>query len=367
MKNFSKLLVSCSSIILNKFVIDNDRKLLYGDTYTVANNLNYYDDKDLGFSFEDLKEKPMKIFIGNIIENKELTKKYFFVASGISNKNLDFMGAVLFKVDVGYLNYKLVPQSNRELLIKDSVELDALSESLYQRLKKFPAITFLSTVIFSNSTLNTITYNGSLNKYLEFEYNPKNLKKSFLHTVYISTCIISLLLIVVFFLFWRIILLPMKESLMMVQKNQNGRKNIDRLFNIFYSLNAFNLKQSALISKQEQEQHEQFAKIISIIFSIGSLSHYITSKIEVLKEDIADMSTKNNKKISSVIDFNKRLRDIEKTVAISEKDIRSLTLEYNKFTKLIKTQNREDICISTAELKSAISSRIEFQNHKTNG
>ena len=123
------------------------------------------------------------------------------------------------------------------------------------------------------------------------------------------------------------------------------------------------MNQSALISKQEKEQREQFAKIISIIFSIGSLAHYITSKVEVLKEDIADMSTKNNEKISSVVDFNKRLKSIERTIAVSEKDIRSLTSEYTKFTQLIKNQNREKVCISASELHEAIRIKLESQNH----
>lgn len=363
--NFPILLSSCSSIILNISVIDDNRKVIYSSSnHSVASNLDYYDDKALGFSFEELKENPEEIFIGSVIEDKKLKKKYFFVASSISNKNVGFTGAVLFKVNVNYLNYKLVPQKNRELFIKESIELEAPTEQLYRQLKTFPTLIFLSKVILSDSNLSTTYYNNSLNKYLKFEYNPRNFKKSFLRNFYISTFIICILLIVLFFLYWRMILLPMKESLMMMQKNKNGKKSIDRLFNIFYSLNDFNMNQSALISKQEQEQREQFAKIISIIFSIGSLAHYITSKVEVLKEDIADMSTKNNKKVSSVVDFNKRLRNIEKTIAVSEKDIRSLTSEYTKFTQLIKTQNREDISISASELNRAISIKLESQNHK---
>ena len=54
-----------------------------------------------------------------------------------------------------------------------------------------------------------------------------------------------------------------------------------------------------------------------------------------------------------MVDFNKRLSEIEKTIATSEKDIRLLTSEYTKFTKLIKTQKRENIEISANKLNSS--------------
>ena len=257
-----------------------------------------------------------------------------------------------------------MPYQNRELSINDSLEADPLAGELNRQLKASPTFIFLSQIILSNTNISTTYYNSSLDKYLKFKYNPQNFRKSFLRNLYVSTCVICILLAFLFLLYWRMILLPMKESLMMIQRNKNGRQKIDRLFNIFYSINDFNMNQSELISKQEKEQREQFAKIISIIFSIGSLAHYITSKVEVLKEDIADMSTKNNKEVSSVIDFNKRLRSIEKTIAVSEKDIRSLTSEYTKFTQLIKTQRREEICISASELNDAISIKLESQNHR---
>ena len=364
LKNFSELLCGCSSNIFNISVINDNRNVVYSDSnHSVVGALNTYHDKTLGFSFDELKENPEKIFIGDIIEDNTLKRKYFFIASGIHNKNKRFNGAVLFRVDVNYLNYKLVPQRNREIFINDFLESRTDSDELYNQLAASPILVFLSKIILSNSNLSTTYYNSSLDKYLKFEYNPRNFRKSFLRNFYISTFVICVLLGVLFFLYWRMILLPMKESLMMIQRNKNGRKNIDRLFNIFYNINDFNMNQSALISKQEKEQREQFAKIISIIFSIGSLAHYITSKVEVLKEDIADMSTKNNKKISSVVDFNKRLKSIERTIAVSEKDIRSLTSEYTKFTQLIKNQNREKVCISASELHEAIRIKLESQNH----
>lgn len=365
LKKFSELLCGCSSNIFNISVIDDNRNVIYSNSnHSVISVLNVYNDKTLGFSFDELKENPNKIFIGDVIEDNLSKRKYFFIASGIHNKKVGFNGAVLFRVDVNYLNYKLVPQQNREIFINDSLDSNTDSEELYNQLIEFPTLTFLSKIILSNSNLSTTNYNSSLDKYLKFEYNPRDFRKSFLRNFYIATCVICILLGVLFFLYWRMILLPMKESLLMIQKNKNGRKNIDRLFNIFYNINDFNMNQSALISKQEKEQREQFAKIISIIFSIGSLAHYITSKVEVLKEDIADMSTKNNKKVSSAVDFNKRLRSIEKTIAVSEKDIRSLTSEYTKFTQLIKNQSREEVCISASELNDAISIKLESQNHR---
>lgn len=364
LKNFSELLCGCSSNIFNISVIDDNRNVVYSESnHSVISALNVYSDKTLGFSFDELKANPNKIFIGDVIEDNLLQRRYFFISSGIHNKNIGFNGAVLFRVDVNYLNYKLVPQENREIFINDSLEGNSESEEVYNQLTVSPTFTFLSKIIWSDTTLSTVYYNSSLDKYFKFEYNPRNFRKSFLRNFYISTFIICILLGVLFFLYWRMILLPMKESLMMIQRNKNGRKNIDRLFNIFYNINDFNMNQSALISKQEKEQREQFAKIISIIFSIGSLAHYITSKVEVLKEDIADMSTKNNEKISSVVDFNKRLKSIERTIAVSEKDIRSLTSEYTKFTQLIKNQNREKVCISASELHEAIRIKLESQNH----
>lgn len=364
LKNFSELLCGCSSNIFNISVIDDNRNVVYSESnHSVISALNVYSDKTLGFSFDELKANPNKIFIGDVIEDNLLQRRYFFISSGIHNKNIGFNGAVLIRVDVNYLNYKLVPQENREIFINDSLEGNSESEEVYNQLTVSPTFTFLSKIIWSDTTLSTVYYNSSLDKYFKFEYNPRNFRKSFLRNFYISTFIICILLGVLFFLYWRMILLPMKESLMMIQRNKNGRKNIDRLFNIFYNINDFNMNQSALISKQEKEQREQFAKIISIIFSIGSLAHYITSKVEVLKEDIADMSTKNNEKISSVVDFNKRLKSIERTIAVSEKDIRSLTSEYTKFTQLIKNQNREKVCISASELHEAIRIKLESQNH----
>ena len=166
--------------------------------------------------------------------------------------------------------------------------------------------------------------------------------------------------------FYKYILLPIKDSLDILQKGQIYKKEEVGGYNIFSRLNKYNLNQSDIISKQELEHREQFAKIISIIFSIGSLSHYITSKIEVLKEDIVDMIASKGDKVSSSSAFNKRLKNIEKTVANSEADIKSLTSEFTKFTQLIKTQNKDDICINTSLIKGGITSKLDAQGHKDN-
>ena len=359
--NFSKLLASCTFLEIDRFLIDYDGKVIYSSSSDKVNNSGYYNDESLGFSFDKLKNNHDRVFIGNIIEDKKLKRRYFFIVSGASNKYSDFRGAVLLKVYVDYLNKKIVPLKNRILTIRDNVDEDELHNSIYKQLERSPIKTFLSKYLLSNSDNRVIKYNSSFNKYTESKYISKYIVKSFWCNIYLFGCIVCVLLIVVFFIYWRMILLPMKESLMMIQKNRSGRKNIDKLFSIFYRLNDFNLDQTALISKQEQEQREQFTKIISIIFSIGSLAHYVTSKVEVLKEDVADMCAKcakNNKKKSSIINFNQRLRDIEKTIDNSEQDIRLLTSEYTKFTELIKTQNREDIKIGAHELSKTISSKL---------
>ena len=76
-----------------------------------------------------------------------MKRKYFFISSGIQNKNIGFNGAVLFRVDVNYLNYKLVPQKNREIFINDSLESNTESEELYNQLTASPTFTFLSKII----------------------------------------------------------------------------------------------------------------------------------------------------------------------------------------------------------------------------
>lgn len=366
LNDFATLLANCSILHIDKFLIDYNGKVLFNSNKTNNNIPSHFDREQLGFSLEKLKDNPENIIIGNIIEDETLKRNYFFIASGVSNKNSNFTAILLLKIDINYLNEKIVPLNNRILKINDTVDKALLDNPVYQQLQEFPAITFLSNTLFHKSDLNIISYNNNFQKYTESIYNSKRIAVSFIDNVFIFGCIIFTLLIFVFFIYWKMILLPMKESLMMVQKNNNGRREIDKLFSIFYRLNDFNLDQSALISKQEQEQREQFAKIISIIFSIGSLAQYVTSKVEILKEDIADIRAKSNKKLSSEVDFSKRLSEIEKTVASSGKDIKLLTSEYAKFTKLIKTQKRENIIISSSILDSLINVKIAFMNkHQT--
>lgn len=362
LNDFASLLTNCNFLDIDKILINYNGKVLFNSSKIQKGNLGRLSDKELGFSLEKLKKDPDKIIVGKIIGDKILKRNYFFIASGVRNKNSNFTGILLLKIDIAYLNERIVPLNNRILKIKDSVNNDKLTNSLYLQLQKSPVRTFLSNILFHRSDPSIIKYNNSLNKYTESKYNPNATIVSFKRNIYTFVCIVLALLIFVFFIYWRMILLPMKESLMMIQKNGNGRKAVDKLFSIFYRLNDFNLDQSALISKQEQEQREQFAKIISIIFSIGSLAQYVTSKVEILKEDIADMRSKNNKKLSSVVDFNKRLSEIEKTVATSEKDIRLLTSEYTKFTKLIKTQKRENIQINAHKLNSLINTNLISMN-----
>lgn len=358
LNDFSSLLVNCNFLDIDKSLIDYNGKVLFSSNKTNKEITNHLDSKQLGFSLEELKNNPDKIIIGSIIKDKILKRNYFFIASGVSNKNSNFAGILLLKIDIAYLNEKVIPLNNRILKIKDSVNQDLIDNSVYQQLQEFPKTTFLSNTLFHPSDLSITKYNNHFHKYTKSIYNSKRIVVSFTDNIFIFGCMVLTLLIFVFFVYWKIILLPMKESLMMVQKNNNGRKEVDKLFSIFYRLNDFNLGQSALISKQEQEQREQFAKLISIIFSIGSLAQYITSKVEILKEDIADMRAKSNKKLSSAVDFNKRLSEIEKTVAISGKDIRLLTSEYTKFTKLIKSQKRENIEISSYKLNSLVNNKI---------
>lgn len=361
--DFASILADCNYLNIDKLLIDHNGKILFNSSKK-KRDLEHFSEKEFGFSLETLKKNPEKIIIGNIIGDKVLKRNYFFIASGVSNKNSNFTGILLLKINVAYLNEKIVPINHRILKVKDYVSKDQLSDSIYKykQLQEFPVKTFLSNFLLKHRDIRVIKYNNSLNKYTESKYNSKHVMESFERNIYIFGCIVLTLLIFVFFIYWRMILLPMKESLMMmIQKNGKGRKTICKLFSVFYKLNDFNLNQSALISKQEQ--HEQFAKIISIIFSIGSLAQYVTSKVEILKEDIADMRTKNNKKLSSVVDFNKRLGEIEKTIATSEKDIRLLTSEYTKFTKLIKNQKRENIEISADKLNILVANKIVSANY----
>lgn len=359
-KSFSKLFITCSSLVLNTIIIDRNRRVLFSNFKLENGEYDLYSDEELGFKFSELRKLEKESTIGSVKYDKNLNKQYFYILSPITDKNGNFFGAVIFKISVDDLKNKLVPQRNRGLIIRDS-KVDISSDSLYKKLKAKPEITFLENVILKNNPIIITQYNKSLKKYLEYRYDPQGLRKSFFQSMLISGIIMIIVLFIVFYYYYRYILLPIRESLEVIQNGENYNDKLNYGISVFSSLNKFNLSQSALISKQEIKHREQFAKIISIIFSIGSLSHYITSKIEMLKEDISDIKNVSDK--NSVKSFNKRLKNIEQTIENSENDIKSLTTEFTKFTQLIKNQSKEDISISRELIEEEVKDKLNLQNY----
>jgi len=366
LKELKPLLEICNSLVTNKIILDKNRKVIFSDIATDI-NLDRYSDQDLGFSFSELKNIDKKFIIGHMLRMKSSDKQYFFIASAFRDKDNNFKGAIILQLNTDYLNTILVPQTNRTLLMHDDVEKSALKmHGIYEEMKKAPKIIFFKYVILRNTGIAITNYSKKLNKYLEFKYNPIVLKSLFYKAVINFIIISAILLVIVFLFFYKYALLPIKDSLNILQKDQVYKNEKVGIYNIFSYFNKYNLNQSNIISKQELEHREQFAKIISIIISIGSLSHYIKNKIEVLKEDIVDIIASKGDKVSSSSSFKKRLKNIKKTFENSEADIKSLTSEFTKFTQLIKTQNKENINISASLIEESVISRLKEQDYKDN-
>lgn len=198
LKDFSKLLSSCNFLEIDKFLINYDGKVIYSTQKDKTSNLGYYNDQRLGLSFDKLKNNPNKIFIGDIVENQKLNSKYFFIASAVNNKNSNFKAAVLLKIDVNYLNERIVFLESRFLTIRDNVNKYELNDSIYKQLKEFPVKTFLSKSLHSNPDARVIQYNNSLNKYTESRYDSQYVLESFFCNVYLFGFVVFTLLIIVF-------------------------------------------------------------------------------------------------------------------------------------------------------------------------
>ena len=347
--NSDKTLILDRSNIGAIIVSDNAQKIIYSDASTEPNKTILLPNRSY---LDKLKSTPDKIVFGDIVTGILTKRPSIPIATKLKSKDNKFEGYLIFSINLKNLSLRLVKNSLSGILIQDSPNIEY--ENNYELLKDSPLRFFLNHILFGTETILFTAHENFTGKFLELQYNTRNIKMELYALLITSSCIVFCILLVVLLFYYYRILRPLRPALNFINNITDIQKFNDN--NLFSFINTALSEQSKAISFHENAYREQVFKLISLTSTASAINYYIKNTLEELLENIHDI--KSNARIR----LHKRQRivfeELENAVVNSEQDIKSLLSNFVKIAELIKIHDKQDIDIVSLLAELNVNSSI---------
>lgn len=327
-------------------VSNNSHKIIYSNALDNKDN-NKFSLPHRSY-LDKVKLHPNSVTIGEIVTGVLTKLPSIPLATGITNKNNEFKGYLIFSINLDNLSRNLVRNALSSVLIKDQINSDYKINSNY--LRSYPIRFFIRNIILGKENISFTTFEPFTGKYIELFYNTSTIKTDFYSNfIANSTIVFCLLLLILIFYYFRILrpLQPTLNTISNIAKIENLNNS-----NIFSLINTAVSEQSKTISLQKTAYQEQLFKLIALTSSVSEITRYIKNKMEILVENVSDirLSTKQDLSKHQQIIF----KELENTVINSEQDIKSLLSNYMNIAHSMKIYDKQEIDIISLLLECGI-------------
>lgn len=292
------------SVIDAILITDINQNLIYSDIQKINANTNSNIRIDKRDYFDAIKNEPKKIVFGNIVEGVLTKKPAIPIATNLINAENKICGYLIFSVTLENIASNLTNNNlySIKLLNKPENSSNQLSSTNFSQ----SLTSFFLPLLFKNSDksdkLEFVTFDEYSNKYVVLNYNTRPILQGFYHDSLVNILIFTIATGILAILYCLYVLIPMKKCITMIQNSPAEGSDIVNN-NLFYYIRSSLYNQQLEIRNKDIAIQEQLARLIQVILSVSSISDYVSQKLTILTEDIADAgySNKSHSKESELL------------------------------------------------------------------
>jgi len=347
---------SDSAIILDRssistiIVTDSNGKIIFSNLLDKKNVIDNSLLKTRKY-FQTLMKNPDQIVFGEIVTGILTQTPAIPIATGIRDKNNNFIGTIIFSVSLDNISKDLSNHSIISINIQNPISLNTANNYI-----NTPQISWYSFIsqLMTNDHYVEINSNSLIQKDIEIIYDLFPYKTKLIRDMILYSLIVLLILSSIFVFYYFSILKPLKPTLHIIQNISDLDSNAANL-NLFTDVTNSITNQSKLLQEKEYVYKEQLAQIISVICSIGSLTNYVKNKLEILTEEIEDI---NSVTTLSSKDLKLKLKDIGKVVKENKNDVNSVLSNFNSVFRILESQQKQEFNIRELLITSDINNSL---------
>lgn len=356
--NSDSALILDRSAINTVIVTDHNKNVIFSDLLDNNNGLESDQLKARQY-LNKIALNPNQVVFGEIVTGILTNVPSIPIATGIRDKSNNYIGAIIFSVSLENLSKNLSLGSLKSIKVKNA---SINNSNIIETIKNNPFYYTIREILFGNSTIEIVSYNDLIKKYVIVEYDVSPYISEAVTHILIYGFIIMLVLSFIFIFYYYNILKPIRPTLQIIQ-NLSDANTSNKKISLFGSVVSSITKQSQLLQEKEYVYKEQLTQIISVICSIDSLTSYVKNKLEFLTEEIQDLSSAkelSNKHIKT------KLRHIEQAVIDNENEVNSVLYSFNKIFKLLESQKKQEFKVIELLKQSNLDKDLLNDQVKTN-
>lgn len=277
----SKASVLDRSIVDGILITDTNRQIIYSDIQGFSANQNIKINNRTYFA--DIKDEPYKVVFGNIVEGVLTKKPAIPVATNILNSNNEIHGYIIFSVSLENIASNLINSNLFSIQLFNEPKKQDNPSPGTNTVTSF----FLPLIINNNKQIEFTSYDEYSNKYVTLSYSTQPIFTEFYYNSLFSILLIAIPTGILFALYYFYVLIPMKKCISMIKTSPaDGNDIINN--NLFYYIRSSLYNQQLEIRNKDFKIKDQLNRLMQVILSVSSISHYVSKKLSILSEDISD-------------------------------------------------------------------------------
>lgn len=291
-------------------------------------------------------EAPDQIIFGNIVIGAISKLPSIPIVTSLKNKYGKHIGNIILSSNLDKLSQNFYKGYINVIKI---VGIDTVSSTQNDLNKSAFFSFFLKNIVYSEQNFEVITkYNPYIG--IKISYNINALKLDFFYSMLRHFVVILVIGVTILVLYYRFILRPLRPALKILN---NLLPITDTQGNLFCVVGGALEKQEQYLLDQKFKLQEQNHKLLSMIYSVSTVGHYIKNRLEYLVEEIdSDMFQQLSPEEKCIFEELKYL------IYSSESEIKSVISHCIKLFGLLGNKTKTAHHMIDLLIKSGISQEI---------